>query len=192
MFKKILGLDLSGKDGNPSGFCLIYGATVAVIGEFRTLKYLLEYLHKLRPDIVAVDSPLSTSKNKPYRDCDLLLKKDRMNPLPLNTPGMQQLIRRALLVTETLSKVGIKCIETFPAGALRMLGFKRKPRSYKERRKYFNTIRMMMGLRSMTRANKLTKDEFDAFVCAVAGYAFLIGRYVEYVGKNCRIILPKA
>ena len=191
--KKIVGVDLSGRDGKASGFCLIYNATITAVGEFKTLKYLLEYLLLLRPDIVAIDSPLGYPAEGPYRDCDLLLKKEGLSPLPLNMLGMQQLIRRAIIIVRNLEKkTRAICIETFPFGALRLLGFKRKPRNFHERKKYFGIIRTLFNLKSIVDANRLTKDEFDAFICAVAGYAFSIGKYKEYLGKDCRIILPKS
>ncbi|MCR8453752.1 MAG: DUF429 domain-containing protein [Crenarchaeota archaeon] len=189
MIKRILGLDPSGRDGKSSGFCLIYDSEIIAIGEFKTLSYLIEYIYLLKPELVAIDSPLNYPSEGPYRKCDLLLKKNALNPLPLNMPGMRQLIERALKIINVLEDINAKYIETFPAGALRMLGF-RKPKSLKERKRYFERIRTLFSLRSIVNASKLTKDEFDAFICAVTGYAFTIGQYREYASEDCKIILP--
>lgn len=189
MIGKVLGLDLSGKDGKSSGFCLIYNSKIVAIGEFKTLNHLIEYICVLRPHLVSIDSPLGYPSRGSYRKCDLMLKRDSISPLPLNMPGMKQLIERALKVVDVLKGINADYIETFPAGALRILGFK-KPKSFKERKRCFEKIRVLFGLESVVNANKLTKDEFDAFVCAIAGYAFIVGRYREYADGECRIILP--
>lgn len=187
---KILGIDLAGKDGNPTGFCLILGDIVLSIGIFRTLKALLEYLNILRPSLVAIDAPLSFPSNKHFRDCDLLLKRFRLSPLPINMPSMAALVRRAITITRFLDSMGIKYIETFPAGSIRFLGFKRKPRSHSERAKFFRKILKMFGLASNIDYSRLTKDEFDAFICAISGYAYVHQRYFAFKGNECTIILP--
>lgn len=187
---KILGIDLAGKDGNPTGFCLILGNIVLSIGIFRTLRALLEYLGTLRPTLVAIDAPLSFPSNKRFRDCDLLLKKFGLSPLPINMPSMKALVRRAITITRFLDSIGVRYIETFPAGSIRFLGFKRKPRSHSERAKFFRKILKMFGLVSNIDYSRLTKDEFDAFICAVSGYAYINKRYFAFKGNECMIILP--
>ena len=187
----ILGVDLSGRDGNPTGFCLILEESIVSIGFFRTLKYLLEYIQILKPKLVSIDSPLNLPARGRFRDCDIMLKKHGMSPLPPAMPSMRMLVERAIILTNILSSLGIRYIETFPSGAIRMLGYKRKPRSISERRRYAREIARLFGLRIHVDFRMVTKDEFDAFLCALAGYAYLKKQYIAFVGKECTIILPK-
>ena len=192
MSRKILGIDLSGRDGNPTGFCLIFGGTVMCVGEFRTLKWLLEYILMLRPDIVAIDAPLGLPKRGMFRDCDIMLKKHGISPLSPMLPSMRMLVNRALRLVGFLKENRIAYIETFPAGALRVLGYKRKPKSFTERRKYFMEIIRMFDLRNLVDPYRLSKDEFDAFLCALAGYCFIRRTYMAFSGEECSVILPSA
>ncbi len=188
---RILGVDLAGKDGNPTGFCLIMGDTVLSIGEFRTLGGLKEYIGILRPTIVAIDSPLNLPRRGQYRDCDILLRKYGIQPLPPMMKSMRMLVDRAIILVEFLKSMGIEYIETFPAGALKMLGFQRKPRSKNERRKMFQIITKKYGLRRMIDPSDLTKDEFDGFICAIVGYTYIKNMHMVVRGEECEIILPK-
>jgi len=190
MEKKILGIDLSGKEGKTTGFCLIYEKIVLVVGSFRSLNAIKEYINVLRPDIVAIDAPLNHPTSGHYRDCDIMLKKYGMHPLPLTMKSMKMLIERAISLTNYLDTINIKYIETFPAGALKMLGYKRKPKSKAERFRYFKQISKLYGLSSKIDPMELTKDEFDAYICAIAGYAYTKKRYIAVTGKECKIILP--
>jgi len=187
---KILGVDLSGKDGRPTGFCLIMNNTVLSIGEFRTIRALFEYISILEPDIVAIDAPLNFPKKGLYRDCDLMLKKYGLSPLSPMLEGMQALVKRAIKLVGFLEEKKIRYIETFPAGSIRLLGFKRKPKSKRGRREYFTEICKLYGLEKIVDPSDLTKDEFDAFLCALAGYAYIKMRFIKFAGKECTIILP--
>ncbi len=187
---KILGIDLSGKDGNPTGFCLIINNIVLSIGTFRTLKALLDYINILNPTLVSIDAPLNFSQDGHFRDCDILLKKSGLSPLPLNTPSMISLIKRAITLTQFLKSKKITYIETFPAGAIRLLGYRKKPKNKNERRQIFMNLIKLFDLATQIDSSNLTKDEFDAFLCALSGYAYINNRYVEFKGNECTIILP--
>ncbi len=191
MHRKILGIDLSAKDGKSTGFCLIMGNEILALGEFKTFSALKEYIRIVHPSIVSIDAPLNMPKTGGFRDCDLLLKRHGMSPLPPTMPSMRMLVKRAIELTRFLENIGVKYIETYPAGAIVILGFKRKPRSNHERLRVFREILRMFGLKTRYAFRKMSKDEFDAFICGVAGYGYVHGKYVIFSGKECSIILPK-
>lgn len=188
--RKILGVDLSGKDGNPTGITLILDNDLVVMTIFRTLNTIKEYIATLKPDIIAIDSPLNFPRGRvAYRDCDLELKKVGINPLPLNMSSMKMLIERAKSLVSFAHKMGIQVIETFPYGSLRLLGYKRKPRSIKERRRIIRSVARIYGVKLRWVLEGVTKDEFDSFLCGLVGKAVLDGSGFVVFGESCRIFL---
>lgn len=70
--KKIsVGVDLAGKDKNPTGFCVLKNK-IAVTKILHSDYEIMENTEKAKPDIVAIDAPFL---HKPkIRKCDRALK----------------------------------------------------------------------------------------------------------------------
>jgi len=160
-FMKIVGLDLAGKEKNPTGFCLlkINEREETEIKLLYTDREIMEEIRKIKPDIICVDAPLSFPSDGYFRDSDIEMKRRGFKPLSPMFPAMRLLVKRGIKLKEEL---GFRCIEVFPRATEKILGLKKE-----------------MG------ANK---DKYDALLCALTGKYFLLGKY-ELVGKE--IVVPK-
>ncbi|MBI4176370.1 MAG: DUF429 domain-containing protein [Candidatus Aenigmarchaeota archaeon] len=159
---KIVGIDLAGKDRNPTGFCLLTkeGSKAKLLHSDNEILYEIE---KIKPDIIAIDAPFSFPEDGHFRDSDVQLRKLGYSPLSPSFPGMQPLVKRAMALIRVLQKK-YRVIEAFPRAAESILGLER---------------------------NKTAdKDQYDALLCALTGKHYLEGRY-ESVGKE-KIIIPQA
>ncbi len=185
-----LGLDLAGSEKRATGFAVIFTSTLEDFGIVRSNEEIFSIIDLWRPDIVAIDSPLSYSE-LPYRECDLKLKLLGANPLPLNLPGMKMLIDRAIKLKNEMEKRGIEVIETFPHGILRVLGYEKKPKSKTKRGKLMSEILLLFGIKKGKYFSSLSTDEFDAILCSLAAYSYGIKHYIELKGEGCSIILPR-
>jgi len=150
----------------------------------------MNYIERVNPDIVAIDAPFNMPKKGNMRDCDLTMKQIGLNPLPPTLPGMRILVERANLLLNWLNKIGIKAIEVFPAGALRFLGYKKKPKSNAERIRIIRDIMKSLNLRSSRGIYKISPDAFDGLICAITGLAYLTDNFVEIRGEHCSVIFP--
>ncbi|MEM5870644.1 MAG: hypothetical protein QW758_01675 [Candidatus Aenigmatarchaeota archaeon] len=153
--RKIVGIDLAGKEKNPSGYCLLEINDL----EERVLKVLLLYsddeiigeIEKDNPILICVDAPLSFPSKGYFRDSDLALISLGFRPLSPMLPGMKTLAERAIKLKSILEARGYKVIEVFPRATERILNLK------KERR--------------------VNKDKYDAFLCAITGKYYLKNRF---------------
>jgi len=187
---KVIGLDLAGSEKNPTGYCHIEFSEVVAFGELYSDASIKRYISKIEPDIVAIDAPLNFPSHGNLRDCDLLMKQIGLNPFPPTMPGMRVLVERAMRLVNWLEENGFSYIEVFPAGAIHFLGLKRKPRSIGERIKMARELVRLIGLSMKFRISKMSPDEFDAVICAITGYAYLTGNYIEIKGRECTVIFP--
>ncbi|MBI4020247.1 MAG: DUF429 domain-containing protein [Candidatus Aenigmarchaeota archaeon] len=158
---KVIGLDLAGKDKNPTGFCVLTkeGTKAKLLHSDNEILYEIE---KVKPDIICIDAPLSFPEEGHFRDGDVQLRKLGYNPLSPTFPGMQPLVRRAMMLVNVLRKK-YHVVEVFPHATESILGVER---------------------------NKTAdKDRYDALLCALTGKYYLEGKFRE-VGKE-KIILPQ-
>ncbi len=185
-----LGLDLAGKENKQSGFGLISFGELVDYGLLFSNKQIMSYIERVNPDIVAIDAPFNMPKKGNLRDCDKTMKQIGLSPLPPTLPGMRILVERARILVKWLNDRGIKAIEVFPAGALRFLGYEKKPRNNAQRVKIIRDIIKSIGLKSKRNIYKLSPDAFDGIICAITGLAFLTDNYVEIRGEECSVIFP--
>jgi len=171
---KVCGIDLSAKEKNPTGICILEGCKL-----FTRLVYrddqILEFIKSFRPKVTAIDAPLSYS-SKPYRRCEEELIKLGSKFLPLNMKSMEELTARALRIKYEVEKFG-RVIETHPRSIEKISGI-RIPEDLKK---------LNMKLMNLLRSD----HEKDAILCALAAYGYLLGKYVEFGNSEGKIILPK-
>ncbi len=189
---RFIGIDLAGKETNPSGVCYIQGCTLMEITTLYTNNDIITYVLSRKPTYIAVDAPFDFPKTGTLRKCDLILKKLGLNPLPPILEGMRLLVLRAKFLKSHLEKRGIAVIETFPFGALKLLGYKRKPKSYSER---YRTALDLIRLFGIVRWKKislahLSPHEFDALICAIVAYCVYIGKFVKVKTDDGEIYFP--
>lgn len=157
----VVGIDLAGKEENPTGFCVLR-VTGAKTKKLFTDEEILEEIAKAKPKVVAIDAPLwLPPKDIPWRIGELLLMKRGFRPLSLLLPSMRLLALRAKNLAKKIREMGIEVIEVFAAASEKILGLQ------KEKRK--------------------SKDEYDALLCALTAKAYLDGKYEDLGG----IIIPK-
>ncbi len=169
----LAGIDLSGKDSNPSPICLY---STKDRGFVMKIAYsdnnIVSILDIFKPKIISIDAPLSLPMEGAFRECEKELIRRGYRPLNLNIPSMRLLYERARKLLPKITKYG-KVIEVFATASLSELKITRE---YAER--VFN--------------RKLNKDEIDAFACCLTSYHYLEGKYVELGDKKeGTIILPQ-
>lgn len=153
--KKIVGLDLAGREKNPSGYCVLEVDELKEVITKITLLYtdeqILEEIEKDKPNLICIDSPLSFPSKGFFRESDLALISLGFRPLSPLLPGMKSLAKRAINIKNILESKGYKVIEVFPRATEKILNLK------KERR--------------------VNKDKYDALLCAITGKYYLKNQY---------------
>ena len=167
----ILGIDLAGKSKNPTGICIFKDNDI-ILKTVNEDKEILEIAGTLKPDIIAIDSPIISGKPR-IRKADIILKKYKAFPPTL--PGMIQLTIRGSKLAEKLSAYGC-VIEVFPTATAKILGFYHK--NYKETAAVLNV-------------KVKTKHELDAYICCLTGKLFIEGKTDKVGDDKGRIIIPK-
>ncbi len=158
---RAIGIDLAAKQTNPTGFCIITEERTETKVYYYD-KDILEEVEKVKPDIIAIDAPLSFPSRGFFRHSDVLLQKMGYRPLSPNFENMKQLVIRARKLTKKLEG-RCRVIEAFPQAAGKILG--------------------------LEKGRWESKDKFDAYLCVLTARHYLEGRY-EAVGRQ-KIILPK-
>lgn len=155
----VIGIDLAGKDKNPTGICVLGDKT-----ETKSLfsdEEIINEVTRIKPDLVAIDAPLSFPASGYYRQCEELLSARGFKPLSPLFPYMRILVERGMKLKAEFEKIGIKVIEVFPKAS-----------------------ESILGLNKTEHANE---HEYDALVCALTGKSYLDGNYEDLSG----IIVPK-
>ncbi|MEM0492456.1 MAG: hypothetical protein QXS02_00640 [Candidatus Thermoplasmatota archaeon] len=114
---KILGLDLAGKENNPTGICMLHDSDI-IYKTVYSNEDILSLINYYKPDIIAVDAPLIKDTIK-IRKSDLKMKK--YGALPPTLPGMTSLVRRAERIVSHLNNQ-YHVIEVFPTATAKILG----------------------------------------------------------------------
>lgn len=153
--RKIVGIDLAGKEKNPSGYCLLeineLEERVSKIFLLYSNEQIIEEIEKEKPVLICIDAPLSFPSKGYFRVSDLALISLGFRPLSPMLPGMKALVERAIKLKDILEGNGYKVIEVFPRATEKILNLK------KERR--------------------VNKDKYDAFLCAITGKYYLKNRF---------------
>ncbi len=187
----ILGLDLAGSPRRPSGLCFLFDMKVStqIVYENREILFLIQ---EKRPNLVAIDAPLSLpvsrleGDRKIYlRKCEEELKRRRIPFFPPVLNQMRPLAERGIELSQKIEDMGIKVIEVYPGAAQDIWGLPRSRR---------NPDKLRLGLRKKGLEGlkeKMTSDELDAVTAALVGYYYLLGK-TEEIGdpKEGKIILP--
>lgn len=121
---KIIGIDLAGKDKNPTGFCVMTDAKTDV-RLLKTNEEIIRAVEEVEPDVVAIDAPFSFPKEGHYRDSDEKLQQEGFKPLSPVFPGMRPLVERAIKIVPELRK-NYRVIEVFTGASEKILGLEEK------------------------------------------------------------------
>lgn len=184
---KILGIDLSGKEDNPSGICILEEDCM----DFSTLYLnsdILKLIQKSNPSLIVFDAPLSLPKGRCCleKDCDCAVGghfrqaerdiRQYGNVLPLTFRGMKMLTLRGVGLASKLKKK-YNVIESHPRTSQKILEFKDPSAGLG---KYF------------TVPQDASEHELDAGILALTGFMYLEGCCIELGDqKEGLIIIPQ-
>ena len=189
----IIGLDLAGVENKPSGFCVLerMGINSCLVYDD---KEIIQRIEKLKPEIIAVDAPLSLPPGRKsieertkihLRECDKELLKRKIKFFPITLGPMRKLTERGIKLKKILKAKGFRIIEVYHGGAQDVWNIPRKQRGLEK---------LMKGLKNMgVKGLKKTMNdhELDAVTCALVGKYFLDGN-AEVLGTiDNGIVMPK-
>jgi len=161
----VVGIDLAGNEKNRSGFCLLkeeFGQKETKSKTFFTNEEILAEIIRSKPDLVAIDAPLTTKKED--RKCDKEMKK--YGALSLSLAGMQTLAKRAWGLRQEIKKMNIPVIEIFPRATEKIMGLERD---------------------SLSKST----HQGDAILAAITGFLHLEKKTKEVGDAEGKIIIPK-
>ena len=174
--KVIIGIDLAGKEENPTGFAIWQNKTVETCLIY-TDKEILEKVFSANPKIVAIDAPLNLPKSGIFRKADKELIKKGYRVFPPGLPAMKKLTLRAIELNRLITERGIQTIEVHPTSTRKALGMPTK-----DWEKIQNILKSV-GLAGSLSEHRLTPHEIDAITAALTGYLHMEG-LTESVGDH--------
>lgn len=198
--KRIIGIDLTGSEERPSGWCLLDKNT-AYTCKISSDEELISKTLEKKPHLISIDSPLSlpegrlsVSDDDPTRNiygimrwCERILKKRGINVYPSLIRSMQKLTARGINLAKRFREYGIPVIESYPGAAQDIMNIPRKGSSLE----YLKKGLYDFGIIGNFAENDVSHDELDAITSAVVGSFFFSGKF-EAIGKPSEgyLIIP--
>lgn len=180
---KAVGIDLAGNPKNDTGFCVLTVdddkksvMTLILKSDFE----ILERLNVVRPDIVAIDAPLTFEGSN--RKCDDELGE--YGVLPVTLRGMEVLAKRGTSLAGDIKKLNLKLVEISAKASGKILGF------YDPSEKIIQKRLIEAKISGDVDKRFLTKDELDAIFAAITGYLYMNGSTREVGDDAGRIVIP--
>ncbi len=181
---RIIGIDLAGSSKNNTGLCIL--DSDGKEKKVKTLMFkgdseILLQCDMLKPDLIAIDAPLTPAKNGFMRLCDEELRE--YGALPQSLRGMTYLVERGITLGNRLKKK-YKVIEVYNAATAKILGFYDK-----------NDLAMQKKLAPLIdgdiKDRVMKRDELDAITAALMGFLHSQGKASEVGGDEGKIAIPK-
>jgi len=172
---RIVGIDLAGSEKRNTGYCFLNGKKADIV-ILHSDKEILERILSERPDIVAIDAPLSLPKGRKsieqrdsnhFRKCDLELRKLGIRFFPITLGPMRMLTKRGMALKKNIlaSIPGARVIEVYPGATYDILGTERKNR---------HSILRLFAMKGIKISKKgLSQDELDGVCCALTAKMFM-------------------
>lgn len=182
----IVGIDLTGSERRPSGWCLLQGRT-ATTRMLSTNDDIIADTIAEKADLVSIDSPLSLPTGRTsvedtdpgraehgiMRYCERVLKQRGVNVYPALIPSMQRLTARGIGLAKVFRERGIPVIESYPGAAQDILNIPRKRASLELLREGLAEF----GIEGGFLRDPVTHDELDAVTSALVGVFFWAGKF---------------
>jgi uncharacterized protein YprB with RNaseH-like and TPR domain/predicted nuclease with RNAse H fold/dephospho-CoA kinase len=189
---RVVGIDLTGSETRPSGWCLLednLAITQKICSDIDIIKATLE----ANPDVVSIDSPLSLPKGrltvydndpgrKTYgimRECERILKKRGINVYPSLIRSMQELTARGIRLAHHFRSMGLPVIESYPGAAQDIMSIPRKGAGLE----FLRQGLIEFGIRGDFLEHLVSHDELDAITSAIVGFFFWSGKF-EALGND--------
>jgi len=198
---KIVGIDLTGSEARPTGWCCLSGSQV-VTRTIRSDSEIIQATLECQPDLISIDSPLclpfgrqTVFDDDPTRDafgimrqCERELKRRGINVYPSLLPSMQKLTARGIELAGKFRKLGIPVIESYPGAAQDIMRIPRKGAGEEWLRLGLSEF----GITGHYETTKVTHDELDAITSAIVGTFHLANLSEELGSENeAPLIIPK-
>jgi predicted nuclease with RNAse H fold len=191
---KILGIDLAGSEKRKTGICSLNEKLEANCFCLFKNKEILDLIEKEKPDLIAIDAPLSLPKGRKslkrklkihFRECDKELWKFKIKFFPITLGPMRKLTERGIKLRKILEKK-YKVIEVYPGATQDILKIPRKQKGLKKLKRGLEKL----GIKILKK--NPNGDELDAITSAFTGFLYLKGKYIA-IGdkKEGQIILPQ-
>jgi uncharacterized protein len=185
---KILGIDLTGKEENPSGICSLDENKMNLFTIY-TDKDILKCINEMKPSLIVIDAPLSLPKGRcclekeckcadggHFRQAEREIRKYG-RVLPLTFLGMKMLTMRGVKISSKIKK-NYDVIETHPRTSQNILGFK----------DLLSSLRQFFKI-----TNIASEHELDAGILALTGWLHKNNCSIELGDPDEGIIiLPKS
>jgi uncharacterized protein YprB with RNaseH-like and TPR domain/predicted nuclease with RNAse H fold/dephospho-CoA kinase len=184
--QSIVGIDLTGSELRPSGWCLLENGK-AITKRIGTDTELIEATMLAKPTLVSIDSPLSlpigraiVEDSDPGRDefgimreCERILKKRGVNVYPSLIRSMQALTARGIRLANYFRSVGVPVIESYPGAAQDIMNIPRKGADLALLKEGLAEF----GISGDFENQDVSHDELDAITSAVVGLFFISGKF---------------
>ena len=174
---KVVGVDLAGKESNPSGIAILQDREVS-LSEAYSDEEITSLILEIRPDLVAIDAPLSLPREGITRDVDKLMVSLGLRVLPPLLGGMRYLTLRGVKLRQELEERGACVIEVHPKSSLKILKLKRE------------NFLEFLEREGFKIEGKVTQHTIDAAVSAYTALLYLTGCTKEIKGEEGVIIVP--
>lgn len=198
---KIVGIDLTGSEARPTGWCLLDGFT-AKTETISSDDDLINRTMEASPDLVSIDSPLclpfgrqTVFDDDPTREefgimrfCERELKRRGVNVYPSLLPSMQKLTARGISLAKIFRSNGLPVIESYPGAAQDVMRIPRKGAG----EEWLKLGLKNFGIRGKYTTSKVTHDELDAITSALVG-TFHLAELSEELGtaNEPPLIIPR-
>ena len=183
--KFFLGIDLTGSPKRKSAYVLMEkDKRIVDFGFFGDDDEIAGYVLARRPEVIALDAPLTLPLRGNMRGCDKALRRLGMRVFPPLMKGMKKLTLRGSLLAQMLRERGFTVIEVFPRGAQILLGAytKKDPKTLKM------SLEKVTGISLSGLPENL--DLLDAFTAAYTALSFYSKRFIVVVEEDCEIFFP--
>ncbi len=178
---KAAGVDLTGSEWRATSIAILSDRSVKVY-RATTDQEIIEAISREKPDVVAIDAPLTRPQTGYLRELERRAAKEGIRLLPPLLGGMRKLTERGVRLRTRLEKIGVKVIEVHPTSSRRILKI---PGEIEEAWRHIVGIAKVEAPRGF----KPSKDDLDALLAAVTGLYYLKGRYKAIRGEG-ELILP--
>ena len=197
-----LGLDPSGSERRRSGIATLDDRLNTDSWVVKTDAEIIQAVEERRPDVVAIDAPLSLPKGRCcadptcscaehgiVRSADRAVSRMGYRPFWTLLPSMVNLTLRCIRLRETLEEQGFRVIEVYPGAAQDRLGIPRKQKGLDALLEGLSGLGIQFAYGGRTPVH----DELDAVTAAYVGLCWLRNDY-EAAGPpdEVQIVLPSA
>lgn len=183
----VVGIDLSAKPSNPTGWAMLDGLSVSAKHLFSDEEIAFKTA-QCSSKLTAIDAPLSLPQNmREYmRRADKEMHRKGYAVLPPRFKSMKKLSLRAANLVLQLQSQGLAVIEVHPLSSRKALGMPRREWGKIQK------ILLRVGLKSDLEKRALTSHEIDAVTAALTA-ALHLKRKTELIGdpKEGCITIPR-